>query len=469
MQTQVVVLGGGPGGYAAAFRAADLGLDVTIVEQEGRLGGVCLQRGCIPSKALLHVARVLAEAKEMAEWGVEFAPPKLDIDRIRARKEKVVETLTGGLAQIAEKRKVRIVKARGVFEDSTRLRLEGDDLESKAITFDHCILATGSRPAMPGSFKLDTDRLMDSTGALNLADIPKRLLVVGGGYIGLEMGTVYAELGSEVTVVEMLDGLLPGADRDLVKPLHNRLKKLYKAIHLKTKVASLANAGDGVTVTLEGAAEGEQTFDRVLVSIGRRPNTENLGLEKTGVKLTDRGFVAVDAQRRTEDPHILAIGDITGDPMLAHKASHEGKVAAEVIAGEPAVFEPRGIPAVVFTDPEIAWVGLTEEQAKAQGVDHEVASFPWGASGRAVSLGRTDGLTKALIDPASGVVLGVGICGIGAGELIAEAALALEMGCEVRDLAETIHPHPTLNETVMAAHEVFLGTATEIYKPRKQD
>ncbi|MFP4354618.1 MAG: dihydrolipoyl dehydrogenase [Phycisphaerae bacterium] len=469
MQTQILVLGGGPGGYAAAFRAADLGMEVTIVEQEGKLGGVCLQRGCIPSKALLHVAKVLAEAEELAEWGVEFDPPKIDIDKVRARKEKVISTLTGGLGQVAKKRNVRIVQARGTFESSTRLKLDGEGLESNCITFEKCILAAGSRPAMPKAFALETDRLMDSTDSLNLADVPEKLLVIGGGYIGLEMGTVYSQLGSAVTVVEMMPSLLPGADADLVRPLAKRLKGLFKDIYLNTKVAELKDAGDGIEVKFEGKdSDATETFDRVLVSIGRRPNSDRLGLENTDVVVNDRGFVEVDEKRRTADAHIWAIGDITGDPMLAHKASHEGKVAAEAIAGEPAVYEPRGIPAVVFTDPEIAWVGLSETEAEKQGIEIQVASFPWAASGRAQALGRTDGLTKVLVDPSSQVVLGVGMVGVGAGELIAESALALEMGCELLDIAETIHPHPTMSETTMAAAEVALGLATEIYKPLKK-
>jgi dihydrolipoamide dehydrogenase len=441
-------------------------MDVTIVEQEGKLGGVCLQRGCIPSKALLHVARVVAEAEEMGEWGVEFATPSIDVDKLRGRKEKVISTLTAGLGQVAKKRKVRVLQARGTFAHSTRLQLKGQDLEEDHLDFEHCILATGSRPTIPGPFQLDSDRVMDSTGALALADAPSKLLVVGGGYIGLEMACVYAALGSEVTVVEMLPGLLPGADRDLVKPLHNRLEKSLAAIHLETKVAGMDPGSDSVEVRMEGKHEATETFDRVLISIGRRPNTEKLGLENTDVALDDRGFVKVDEQRRTDDENIWAIGDITGDPMLAHKASHEGKVAAEAIANEPAVFEPRGIPAVVFTDPEIAWVGLTQTQAREQEMEVEVATFPWAASGRAVSFGRTEGLSKMLVDAQTRRVLGVGIVGVNAGDLISEAALALEMGCEVRDLAETIHPHPTLSETVMNVAEVQMGIATEIYKPR---
>ncbi len=469
MQTQVLVVGGGPGGYAAAFRAADLGMDVTILEAEGKLGGVCLQRGCIPSKALLHVARVLAETEELAEWGLAFDRPEIDIDALRARKDKVITTLTGGLGQLAKKRKVKVVAARGTFENSTTVRLSGGDADGDdTITFEHCILATGSRPASPPGFDVDSDRLIDSTGALALPDVPETLLVVGGGYIGLEMGTVYAHLGSTVSVVELTDGLLPGADRDLVRPLAKRLKGLMDNIWLGTKVTGLEPKGEKLSVTFEGEGrDGSEAFDRVLVSVGRRPNSGEIGLEDTGVKVNDKGFVEVDAQQRTADEHILAIGDVTGDPMLAHKASHEGKVAAEVLAGEPAAFEPRAIPAVVFTDPEIAWAGLTETQATRRGEEFEKAQYPWAASGRALSLGRTEGMTKVLCEPETGRVLGVGIVGPGAGELIAEGVLAIEMGCELRDLAESIHPHPTLSETVGNAAEVALGVATEIYRPAK--
>jgi dihydrolipoamide dehydrogenase len=474
MHCPVIVLGGGPGGYAAAFLAADEGLEVTIVEADPRLGGTCLLRGCIPSKALLHVARVIAEVDELRhDWGVEFPQPKLDIDKIRARKEKVISTLSGGLKQLAKRRNVRIINARGHFENSTTLRLEGDDASipaEKTLTFDHCILATGSTPAMPPAFNIGSDRVMDSTGALALADLPETLLVIGGGYIGLEMGTVYAQLGTKVSVVELLDGLLPGADRDLVKPLHKRLTTLFgDRIFLNTKVGSIGQRDSKVEVAFEGPGKfGAEQFDRVLVSVGRRPNSRGLGLENTQVEIDAKGFVQVDHQQRTADPHILAIGDVAGEPMLAHKATHEGRVAAEVIAGKPAAFEPQAIPAVVFTDPEIAWCGLTEEQAKRDGRKHEVAMYPWAASGRAIALGRTEGLTKILVDPDNDRVLGVGIVGAGAGELIAEAALAIEMGCEVTDIAETIHPHPTLSETVMNAGDAYFGTATEIYKPKRK-
>ncbi|MEQ8836220.1 MAG: dihydrolipoyl dehydrogenase, partial [Lacipirellulaceae bacterium] len=450
---------------------ADLGLEVAIVEADPRLGGTCLLRGCIPSKALLHVAKVISESREMHEWGVDFTEPKLNVDTMRARKEKVVDTLTGGLAELAKRRKVKKIHARGVFVDSTTLQLEGgnpDTYESERITFDHCILATGSVPAMPGMFKIGSDRVMDSTGALALEDIPESLLVIGGGYIGLEMGTVYAELGSEVSVVEMTSGLLPGADRDLVKPLAKRLSQLLTEIHLETKVTALRDAGDKVEVDIEHAEGSEtKTYDRVLVSVGRWPVSKGFGLENTKVEVDERGFAKVDNQQRTTDPHILAIGDVAGDPMLAHKAAYEGKIAAEVLAGHPAANDTQAIPAVVFTDPEIAWAGLTAEEAKAQGRNVKIAQYPWQASGRAIANGRTDGMTKWIVDPETDRVLGCGIVGSGAGELIAEAVVAIEMGCQVRDLAESIHPHPTLSETVAFAGEVYLGTATEVYRPKR--
>ena len=473
MHSPVVVLGGGPGGYAAAFLAADEGLEVVLVEAESRLGGTCLLRGCIPSKALLHVAKVLGEVHEMSEdWGVEFGALKIDVNKVRARKDKVIDTLTGGLSQLAKRRNVKIIKARGKFENSTTLLLEGDDPsvpEERRITFDFCVVATGSVPAMPPSFDIGSSRVMDSTGALALADIPKKLLVIGGGYIGLEMGTVYAHLGSNVSVVEWTDGLLPGADRDLVKPLHNRLKKLFEErIYLNTKVGSVAEVDNQIEVTFEGPGKfGHERFDRVLVSVGRRPVSQGLGLENTSVQVNPRGFIVCDKQQRTGDPHIFAVGDVAGDPMLAHKASHEAKVAIEVILGKPAIFDKAAIPAVVFTDPEIAWAGLTDDQAKREGRKVDIEVYPWAASGRAQAIGRTDGFTKWLVDPETHRVLGCGIVGSGAGELIAEAVLAIEMGCEVRDLTESIHPHPTLSETLMNAGEVHFGTATEIYKPKR--
>lgn len=472
MHSQVVVLGGGPGGYAAAFMAADLGMEVTIVEADDRLGGTCLLRGCIPSKALLHVAKVISEVREMTEWGVAFGKMKLKVDTMRERKEQVIDTLSGGLAQLAKRRKVQVIHARGIFVDSQTLELEGIDKskhDSSRLTFDHCILATGSVPAMPKMFDIGSDRVMDSTGALQLADVPKSLLVIGGGYIGLEMGTVYAELGSEVSVVELTEGLLPGADRDLVKPLEKRLQGLLKEIRLGTKVVGLKEQGKQIEVQMQSPEfEGALKYDRVLVSVGRRPVTYGIGLENTKVTVTERGFVEVDQQQRTSDPHILAIGDIAGEPMLAHKASHEGKVAAEVLAGEPAAFEPQAMPAVVFTDPEIAWAGLTEGEAKQSGRKVKVSQYPWQASGRAIAIGRTDGMTKWLVDPETDRVLGCGIVGSGAGDLISEAVVAIEMGCVVRDVADSIHPHPTLSETVAFAGEVHLGTATEVYRPKRK-
>lgn len=473
MHSRLVVLGGGPGGYAAAFLAADEGMEVAIVETDERLGGTCLLRGCIPSKALLHVARVIGEVDELREeWGVKYSAPQIDVEIVRQRKEKVIATLSGGLAQLAKRRNVKVIHARGVFENSTTLRLEGDSPSipsDRRLTFDHCILATGSVPAMPPGFNIGSPRVMDSTGALELADVPETLLVVGGGYIGLEMGSVYASLGSRVSVVELTDGLLPGADRDLVRPLQKRMEKLFdKRIFLNTKVGSMAEVEQGIQVTFEGPGRyGHERYSRVLVSVGRRPVSKNIGLESTRVQIDPRGFVACDSQQRTADPHISAIGDVAGEPMLAHKAAHEAKVAVEVLLGKSVVFDKQAIPAVVFTDPEIAWAGLTEEMAKRQGKVVDVEVYPWAASGRAQALGRTEGLTKWLVDPESHRVLGCGIVGAGAGELIAEAVLAIEMGCEVRDVTESVHPHPTLSETLMNAGEVHFGTATEIYKPKR--
>lgn len=472
MHSQIVVLGGGPGGYAAAFMAADVGLKVAIVEADPQLGGTCLLRGCIPSKALLHVAKVIAEAQEMAEWGIEFRRPEINIDRVRERKNQIISSLAGGLAQLAKKRNVRLINARGIFVDSTTLQLEGGDpktYDNERITFDHCILATGSVPAMPKMFAIGSPRVIDSTGALDLNEMPGSLLVIGGGYIGLEMGTVYSELGAKVSVVELTDGLLPGADRDLVKPVEKRIRERFAGVFLSTKVTGLKDLGYHVEVQMEGPEQnGAYNYDRVLVSIGRRPVTSGIGLENTKVKINERGFVEVDKQQRTNDEHILAIGDVAGEPMLAHKASHEGRVAAEVLAGEPAAFEPAAIPAVVFTDPEIAWAGLTVEEAKRADRKIEVAQYPWQASGRAIANARTDGLTKWIIDSETERVLGCGIVGSGAGEMIAEAVLAIEMGATARDVAETIHPHPTLTETLGFAAEVQLGTATEVYRPKRK-
>lgn len=473
MHSSLVVLGGGPGGYAAAFLAADEGLEVTIVEADPRLGGTCLLRGCIPSKALLHVARVISEVEELShEWGVEYGKPQLSLDKLRARKEKVISNLSGGLKQLAKRRNVTVINARGTLQDANTLLLEGEDESIPAggkITFDNLVIATGSTPTMPPAFALDTDRVMDSTGALELLDIPETMLVVGGGYIGLEMASVYANLGTKVSIVELMDGLLMGADRDLAKPLSKHIHALVEdRVFLKTKVGSLGDRGDKVEVAFEGPEKfGVELYDRVLVSIGRRPTSRGIGLENTGVQTDQRGFIVCNSQKQTHVPNIYAIGDVAGEPMLAHKAAHEAKVAVEVILGKAAEFVPAAIPAVVFTDPEVAWSGLTEDQAKEQNIPHEVAKYPWVASGRAQAIARTEGLTKWIIDPESQRVLGCGIVGPGAGELIAEATLAIEMGCEVRDVAETIHAHPTLSETLMNASEVFFGTATEIYKPRR--
>lgn len=471
MHVPVVVLGGGPGGYAAAFLAADLGMQVAIIERDERLGGTCLLRGCIPSKALLHVGRVLSEAREMEEWGIHFAKPSVDIDALRARKDKVISALTSGLAQLARRRNVTLIRGTARFTGSTTLEVASVEPggASQTITFEHCILASGSRPSRIPAFDIGSPRVMDSTGALELADVPESLLVVGGGYIGLEMGTVYAELGSKVSVVELTDTLLPGADRDLVKPLQKRIEGLFSAIMLRTKVVKLEDTGTAVRASFEGPdGPSVQEFSRVLVAVGRRPNSDGLGLENTKAVVSPKGFVEVDGQQRTADPHLFAIGDVCGEPMLAHRASHQGKVAVEALHGEPALFAPRAIPAVVFTDPEIAWAGLTENDLAISGQTVEISRYPWIASGRAHALGRTDGLTKILVDPETDTVLGVGIVGAGAGELIAEGVLAIEMGCSARDLMEAIHPHPTLGETLAFSAENYFGLATEIYRPRAE-
>ncbi len=466
--TQVVVVGGGPGGYAAAFAAADLGLDVTLVDAAENPGGVCLYRGCIPSKALLHVAKVLEDAKQASEWGVEFAPPTIHIDRVREWKNQVVGQLTSGLGGLTRQRKIEYVQGWARFADAHTLLVDRAEGGQAEIRFEHAILATGSRPAtLPAHLTVDSPRVMDSTAALELEEVPETLLVVGGGYIGLELGTVYASLGSRVTVVEMMPTLLPGADRDLVSVLQRSLNKRFEKIMLETSVAGMTEVEGGIKVRFEGKEAGEQTFDRVLVAIGRRPNTENLGLENTKVRINEKGFIEVDEQRRTAEPSIFAIGDVAGEPMLAHKASYEGRIAAEVIAGKRVVYDPQAIPAVVFTDPEVAWCGLTEQEAKAQGRKVQVARFPWAASGRALTLGRTDGVTKIICDPETERVLGVAICGPGAGELIAEAVLAIEMGAVAEDLALTIHAHPTLSETVMESAQAVFGQATHIYRPRR--
>jgi dihydrolipoamide dehydrogenase len=468
---RVAVVGGGPGGYAAAFLAADLGMQVTLIDPEINPGGVCLYRGCIPSKALLHVAKLIEESQQAKNWGIEFPPAKVDLARLRGFKEGVVKKLTGGLGQLSKQRHVEYIQGRAAFENSTTLKISKADSTEVTLSFDRIILATGSRPAVIPAFKIDSPRLMDSTGALNLEDIPASLLVVGGGYIGLELGSVYAALGTRVTVVEMLPGLLPGADRDLVLPLHKRLEKMFEAILVNTTVASLKEDGAGIRATFAGASikddNREKVFDRVLVSVGRKPNSDIPGLDKTQAAVNSRGFIEVNKQLQTADPSIYAIGDVVGEPMLAHKASHEGRTAAEAIAGHKVAFEPNAIPAVVFTDPEIAWCGLTETQAEKENREIKVAKFPWAASGRARAIDRPDGMTKLIVDPHTERVLGVGIVGAGAGELIAEGVLAIEMCALASDIAMTIHPHPTLSETVMQSAEVFFGTATDIYRPKR--
>jgi dihydrolipoamide dehydrogenase len=466
--TQIAVLGAGPGGYAAAFYAADLGMQVTLIDEEKNPGGVCLYRGCIPSKALLHVAKVVDEATHASKWGISYGAPAIDVDKLRAYKQGVVDKLTAGVGSVAKLRKVNFVQGRATITSAKTLTVKTAAGDTD-INFEHLILATGSHPTKIPSLALDSQRMMDSTSALELPDVPKSLLVVGGGYIGLELGTVYATLGSKVSVVEMTGGLLPGADRDLVQPLEKRLKTLFAAIMVNTKVVKVAEEKEGIRVTFEGdVSEKEQVFDRVLVAIGRRPNSKVPGLDKTRVKVDPKGFIETDPQRRTAEPSIFAIGDVAGEPMLAHKASHEARVAVEAIAGHKAVFEPQAIPAVVFTDPEIAWCGLTEAQAKEQNVEVEVAKFPWGALSRAITVDRPDGLTKLVLEKSTGRVLGVGISGSGAGELIAEGVLAIEMGASAEDLKMVIHPHPTLSESVMEAAEVFFGQSTHVYKPKKK-
>ncbi|MEZ6144736.1 MAG: dihydrolipoyl dehydrogenase [Planctomycetaceae bacterium] len=468
-QAQLVGLGGGPGGYPAAFEAADHGMNVVLIDQDPQPGGVCLNRGCIPSKALLHVAKLINETRESSEWGVTFSEPEIDLDKLRNFKGSVVSQLTGGIRQLCKARGVTLVQARGEFESSTSLKLTHPDGSTSSLSFEHCIIAVGSRPTMPGIFNIGDDRVMDSTGALNLPDVPGRLLVIGGGYIGLEMSCVYAALGSKVTVVEMLPHILAGADRDLVNPLKKRLDAQFAAIHTNTKVLGLKATDEGIVADLEGeGVETPQTFDRVLVSVGRLPNGKGIGLENTKAVVTDRGFVEVDSKQQTADPHLMAIGDVAGEPMLAHKATREAKVAVEVLLGEPAEFDNVAIPAVVFTDPELAWCGLTESEAKAAGREVNVVRFPWAASGRAQTLGRTEGLTKLIFDPQTERVLGVGIVGPGAGEMIAEGVIAVETAAVARDLAESIHAHPTLSETIMEAAEAAYGQATHVHRPKRK-
>ena len=465
-QTRLLVIGAGPGGYPAAFAAADHGMKVTMVDSDPQPGGVCLNRGCIPSKALLHIARLVHEAREAANLGVSFGEPKFDLDKLRSFVQKsVIGKLNAGVVQLCKWRGVEYIKAKATFEDSQSVSLSGAN--TGTIRFDHCIVATGSLPVIPRIFAIDDPRVMDSTAALLLPDVPKRLLVIGGGYIGLEIGMVYSALGSTVTVVEALDAILAMVDRDLVKPLEDRLKKEFANVFLSTKVTSLKATKEGIVAALEGKnVPAEATFDRVLVAVGRQPNSGGFGLDKTQVELDERGFIKVDKQRRTRDPRILAIGDVAGDPGLAHKATAEARVAVEALLGEPAEWSPRAIPAVVFTDPEIAWCGLTEREAKEQNIEINVLKFPWAASGKAISNARTDGLTKLIVEPKTQRILGMGIVGTNAGDLISEGVLAVEMAAVARDLAESIHPHPTLSETIMESAELALGAATHLAKPR---
>jgi len=469
IHTEVVVLGAGPGGYTAAFRAADLGKQVVLVERYPTLGGVCLNVGCIPSKALLHMAKVITEADEAAHAGITFGKPKIEIDKLRAWKDGVLGKLTKGLSGLAKQRKVQVITGRGEFASPNTLRVETAD-GVKTVAFESCIIAAGSSVARIPGFPYDDPRIIDSTGALKLAEVPKRLLVIGGGIIGLEMATVYDALGSKITVVELMDGLIPGADRDVVRPLAKRIEKRYEKILLKTKVAKIEAQKAGLKVSFEGTdgTTATDTFDAVLMAVGRRPNGREIKAEAAGVTVNERGFIPVDKQQRTNVPHIYAIGDVCGEPMLAHKASHEAKIAAEVIAGHKAFFDARTIPSVAYTDPEIAWMGLTETQAQAQGIDYEKAVFPWAASGRALATGRDEGMTKLLLDKKTRRVLGAAMTGVNAGELIAEAVLALEMGADAADLCLTIHPHPTLSETLFFAAEMAEGSITDLYVPKKK-
>jgi len=468
VHAEVVVLGSGPGGYTAAFRAADLGKKVVLIERYASLGGVCLNVGCIPSKALLHAARVISEADEMAHFGVKFGKPEVDIGALRGWKEGIIGRLTKGLAGLAKQRKVEVVAGVGKFTSPHMIEVTGADGAKKRVSFDHCIIAAGSSVARIPGFPYDDKRLMDSTGALELQEVPKRMLVIGGGIIGLEMACVYDALGSRITVVELADGLIPGADRDIVKPLHKRLEKRYESILLKTKVSKLEATKDGLRATFEGDGAPEpQIYDRVLLAVGRRPNGRDIGADAAGVAVNERGYIPVDKQQRTNVPHIYAIGDVCGEPMLAHKATHEGKLAAEVIAGHKVAFDARTIPSVAYTDPEVAWMGLTETQAKAQGVEFEKAVFPWAASGRALATGRDEGMTKLLFEKTSRRLLGAAMVGPNAGELIAETVLALEMGADAEDIGLTIHPHPTLSETVFFAAEIAEGSITDLYMPKR--
>ncbi len=462
VESDVVVIGAGPGGYAAAFHAADLGLQVTLVDSREELGGVCLHAGCIPSKALLFVAQLLGEASRAREFGIHFGDPEIDVGTLRNWKEGVVSKLSGGLSDLAKRRGVQFVRGRARFENSDSIVLE--ESEVSRITFEQAVIATGSRPMGIPGIKMESDRVMDSTAGLKLEEVPGTLLVVGGGYIGLELGTVYASLGSQVTLVELTDGLLPGVDRDLVRPLGRRIQDLFAQVHLNTRVVAMKETQQGIEVKLKGESPDQQIFEKVLVSVGRQSNSDHLSLENTEVERDDKGSIQVDEQCRTTDGKIFAIGDVANQPMLAHKATREGKVVAQVMAGQEVVFDNVAIPSVVFTDPEVAWCGLTEAQAKSEGLKIKVTRFPWAASGRAVAIGRTEGLTKIIFEPESGQVLGVGLVGIHAGELIAEGVLAVEMAALAEDLASTIHTHPTFSETLGEAAEAFLGQATNLYR-----
>ena len=466
---KLTVIGGGPGGYAAAFLAADLGMEVTLINNEKNPGGVCLYRGCIPSKALLHVAKLINETEEAKNWGLEFAKPKIDLDKLRDWKNKVIDKQTSGLGILSKQRKINYIQGTASFINSSTLKIEKASGGTEELKIEKAIIATGSVIATIPFLNIDSKRILNSTTALDLPEIPKKLLVIGGGYIGLELGSVYSALGTKVSVVEMMPGLLPGADRDLVAFLTKNIQKKFEKVMVNSKVLSLKEVKDGISVNFQNG-EGnvtEQVYDYILMSIGRKPDTKGLGLENTKVKTNSKGWITVNAQLQTDDSNIYAIGDIAGEPMLAHKASHEGRVAVEDIAGHKVAFEPLAIPAVVFTDPEIAWAGLTETKAHEQNVKFEIAKFPWAASGRATTLDRSDGVTKLIIDPDTERILGVGICGPGAGELIAEGVLAIEMGANVTDLKLSIHPHPTLSETIMEAAEVFFGQSTHIYRPKR--
>jgi dihydrolipoamide dehydrogenase len=469
----VVVLGAGPGGYTAAFRAADLGKKVVLIERYPTLGGVCLNVGCIPSKALLHIAKVITDAEEAARQGIGFAKSGIELDKLRGWKESVVGKLTKGLAGLAKQRKVTTIQGKGKFTSANMIEVETPD-GPKTVSFEYCIIAAGSSAARIPDFPYDDSRLMDSTGALELEDIPKRMLIIGGGIIGLEMATVYDALGSRISVVELMDQLIPGADADLIKPLHRRIQKRYEAIYLKTKVTRIEALESGLKVTFESASDApapeSQVYDRILVAVGRRPNGRDIGAENAGVNVNERGFIPADKQLRTNVPHIFAIGDIIAEPMLAHKASHEGKLAAEIIADREqakAAFDARAIPSVAYTDPEVAWMGLTETEAGKQGIEYEKAVFPWAASGRALAMARDEGMTKLLLDKKTRRILGAGIVGVNAGELIAETVLGVEMGADMEDIGLTIHPHPTLSETVFFAAEIAEGSITDLYMPKR--